>query len=579
MRIRHRLTAFVPLLVTLMLVTEARAQSMMGFPSSGIPTFLQPPGSQPGGGSGVSPSILNQGVPLSSFQQYPGVSPFEQTFEQHFNSDGLWFKRLLGPLSGRTKMYFNLDYVRTKTRGLTGMVGNPSAATFAQLEIESGGTGRFPEALSLNHFGTANTNIIPSLVNNGIMVSGGMRNPTGWGVAWDFTWNGKSQAKYDARAGYEATRPISTVDALLLEAADGEGMLTTSFNSFDERQLAIQQILTVSPITDGLATTFPFFGDAEDILDRVLWNLHGIPLDNNVADEPGGAAQRFDLDFIMTHRIETFDTGAYFTSNPIYESELVTVRPLVGGRFVRVDESFHFFGMDSGLDYEANIADGVDDDDDWIVDNVDENGTATFEQGNPSVQSLSVSFIDSIVQSSMAGPELGFEYTFGDNEGIQVTGSTRVGAFANQERITLIGDNIVDTLSFIPNPNPDPNNPNDPTDILDDGFDTTRVNGALTANSFTDAKTSTHISPVFRQTLTAEIPIFSRVPVLKDIWQLQGAKFRAGFTYLWIGEVADPQQSINYVSNPRQQNLFPHLQIRRSSFFQNQFNIGINWEY
>ena len=84
MRIRHRLTAFVPLLVTLMLVTEARAQSMMGFPSSGIPTFLQPPGSQPGGGSGVSPSILNQGVPLSSFQQYPGVSPFEQTFEHIF---------------------------------------------------------------------------------------------------------------------------------------------------------------------------------------------------------------------------------------------------------------------------------------------------------------------------------------------------------------------------------------------------------------------------------------------------------------------------------------------------------------
>ena len=46
-----------------------------------------------------------------------------------------------------------------------------------------------------------------------------------------------------------------------------------------------------------------------------------------------------------------------------------------------------------------------------------------------------------------------------------------------------------------------------------------------------------------------------------------------------IGEFADPQQSIVYVSNPRQLGLTPHLNIKRSHFFQNQFNLGINWEF
>ena len=100
-----------------------------------------------------------------------------------------------------------------------------------------------------------------------------------------------------------------------------------------------------------------------------------------------------------------------------------------------------------------------------------------------------------------------------------------------------------------------------------------------TLNAFSDGKSSTHISPVFRQELTAEIPIFSKIPVLRDCWQLEHAKFRTGWTYLWIGEFADPQQSIVLVSNPRQFNLRPHLNVKRSSFFQNQFNLGINWEF
>lgn len=579
MRNWHRLKTFVPLLLAILMAAEAEAQMSNGFPSFGQPAFLA-------GGNGQGAGF-GQGLP-QSFQSHPGISPFDNAFEQHFSTDGLWFKKVITALGARNKYYFNVDWVRTKTRGLTGQFGNEDAATWSMLETDDGDAGRFPDALSLNNFNTANVAAIPILENNGIRLSGGIRNPTGWGVAWDAHWASSGQARYDARAGYEAQR-LQTIDSLLLESTSGEGLPQTGFSNFNERQFAIDNILTGTDITTALGETWPPLGDADEILDRVLFNLHSIPLLNGplgpatgTIAEPGGVAQRFDMEFILRHEIESFDTGVHFTWSPIYERGDLTVSPLFGARFIRTDEMFSFFGMDSGLEYEANIPDGIDDDDDFVVDNVAENGDDTFDEGNPfgnavnsqTPSSLSTSFIDSYVQSKMVGPEVGLSYTYGNDDGLRVIGTTRVGALWNSEKAQLYGNNIGDTLTPIPNPTPDPTNPTDPQDILDDLHDT-----SSDLNRFSDGKNSSHISPVFRQELTAEIPIFSRVPVLRDIWQLEHAKLRAGFTYLWIGEFADPQQSIVKVANARQFNLFPHLNIKRSSFFQNQFSLGINWEY
>lgn len=568
MRIWHRLKTFVPLLLAIIMAAEADAQT---FPSYGTPAFLA-------GGSG-QPAGFAQGMP-QSFQSHPAISPFDNLLEQHFSSDGIWFKKVISAFGARNDYYFNVDWVRTKTRGLTGIFGNPNAASFSMLETEDGDPGNFPDALTLNNFNTANVAVIPILENNGIRLSGGIRSPLGWSFGWDAQWNAMGEARYDAREGYESHR-LRTLDALMLEATGGEGLPQTGFSTFNERQFAIDNILTTGDIDTAIGETWPVLGDAPEILDRVLFNLHAIPLLNGPVNpaEPGGVAQRFDLDFILRHKIESFDTGLHFTWSPFYEKGGLTISPLAGARYIRTDELFSFFGMDSGLDYDANIPDGLDDDDDFIVDNVAETGDNTFTQGNPSAQSLSLSFIDSYVQSKLAGPEVGVSYLWESKKGLRVVGTTRIGAFLNSERAQLHGDNIGDTLSSITNPNPDPNDPNAPTDILDDMHDTTRVNGQLSLNAFTDGKNSTHVSPVFRQELTAEIPIFSRIPVLRDCWQLEHAKLRAGWTYLWIGEFADPQQSIVMVSNPRQFNLFPHLNIKRSSFFQNQFNLGINWEY
>ena len=81
-------------------------------------------------------------------------------------------------------------------------------------------------------------------------------------------------------------------------------------------------------------------------------------------------------------------------------------------------------------------------------------------------------------------------------------------------------------------------------------FDTSTAGGGRTMNFFTDNASSTHISPLFEQSIKADVPIFSKLPVFRDIWQLQEARLQLGYTYTWIGEVASPNQSIVWVSNP-----------------------------
>ena len=164
------------------------------------------------------------------------------------------------------------------------------------------------------------------------------------------------------------------------------------------------------------------------------------------------------------------------------------------------------------------------------------------------------------------------KFVLGEGDGLSLTGATKVGALFNHEKVRLSGDNIGDTVTTAV----DLVSGNT---ILQDLFDTTTSAATpLTQNAFSDTKSSTHISPMFQQSLTAELPIFRRIPVLRDVNALEHAKFQAGWNFTWIGEVADPNQSITWLSNPRA-NLFPTIDVKRRSFYQNSFNLGINWEY
>ena len=119
MRIWRHLKISVPLLLAILVIAESSAQEFGGYPSYGAPAFMA--------GQGY-PGANHQGMP-QTFQSHPMISPFDNAFEQHFNSDGLWFRRAIGGMSPMNDYYFNVDYVRIKSRGLRGIVGDPSAPT------------------------------------------------------------------------------------------------------------------------------------------------------------------------------------------------------------------------------------------------------------------------------------------------------------------------------------------------------------------------------------------------------------------------------------------------------------------
>jgi hypothetical protein len=59
---------------------------------------------------------------------------------------------------------------------------------------------------------------------------------------------------------------------------------------------------------------------------------------------------------------------------------------------------------------------------------------------------------------------------------------------------------------------------------------------------------------------------------------LENASLQAGYTFLWIGEVADPNRSIVWQSNPRA-GLFPTINVKRDNFYQNTLRIGVSSQY
>ncbi len=208
-------------------------------------------------------------------------------------------------------------------------------------------------------------------------------------------------------------------------------------------------------------------------------NLHGIPLLHGTGDirstgEQNGTTVPYDLQFIMQHSIQTIGGGADWAFNPMYESGRFTLRPVFGGRYLKLDETFRFYGEgtilawgDADADAPVNVkvptaADGIDQDGDFIIDNIDEQNGGNQGAGTNTTFAAPIGFTDLIVESfilskvesQLAGPQFGFQYDLGDRDGLQLSGNTRIGLMVNRERIRLAGDNIFDFMGreVVPDP-------------------------------------------------------------------------------------------------------------------------------
>jgi hypothetical protein len=575
MRIRHSLKAFVPFI--LMLAAGRNVQAQYGPPPS-------------------------DGMYAQNFGVYQPQSPYQNVFDQTYVSDGLWFNRAVQGLDAQRDWYFDLRYVRSNTRKLRGIVGAEGVQTYTQ-QNDPAADGLADGLSFYNTFDPATGDMIPRMKAHGIQWGGGFWNADGSGLMLSGIFTPEQTETYDARARIEALR-LEAFRALSLQAGGGRVPLPGA-NPGGRTDLDILKNEILAPGTTFDATdaiSYGFNGSTFDVLDRALMNLHGLPLLHGTPIVPvdpldprldrgelNGTTVPYDMEFIMKHSISVIGGSADWAFTPMYERSGFTVRPVVGGRYQKLTETFDLFGQGSFLawgdadgDAPLNVkvptpADGIDQDGDFIVDNINEGsggagaGTGNFDLPvrRPTETDLyATTTLMSQVKSHLAGPQFGLQYEIGDRGGLQLLGASRFGLMFNTERIRIGGDNVVDFMGRERTIDPLTGQ-----EVELRGFDT-----GTGLNAFRDSTSSTHLSPLFEQGLNAQIPIFRGIPVLKDMWQFEDAKLNLGVSVLWIGEVADPNQSVLYQSSPVD-NVFPTITPDRSSFYQTNFNIGVNWSY
>jgi len=561
MRIRHSFKAFVPFL--LMLAAGRNAAGQQGAPPSSVPAGYLPAYGSP----------------------YTGGSPYDPMFEQTYNDNGTWFsdqRSGFGAFSKPRKFFLNMDYTNTRTRKLHGIFGSPTSQSYYQQNDPD--SDEIIDDLSFyRYFDAAGRSMIPNLTNHGLRASGGFWNVDGTGLLLDFGWQVDDSETFDGRA-VETSKRMDTATALALSSSGGS-VLNRPFitNGQSDYDITVGQILAPgTPFDDQDANDYGAFGSTFDVLDRALLNLYSVPIDDGSLL---GASVPYDIQFLMKHSLSTLGSSGAVAFAPVYDHGGIRVNPIVGGRYQKVKEQFSFLGIDSGLAYlgsgdddtpdNAKVVppnDGLDDDDDFIADNLAEDDDPDFVQINSWDPVLVRATHMAEVTSNLAGPEFGFHYTLGDDKGIALTGASKLAAMFNNEQIRISGDNLFNHMAVSDTPDP-------VTGLFPptDGFDTNNLNGP-SANAYSGSYSTVHLSPLFEQSLAAEIPIFSRVPVLSNMRLLEDAKFRIGYTFLFIGEVADPMQSVLYTSNP-QLNMFPSIKPDRHSFTQHTISVGVNWNY
>ena len=322
-----------------------------------------------------------------------------------------------------------------------------------------------------------------------------------------------------------------------------------------------------------------------------------LPIDNGT-----GVAERipFDTMFEMKFSQEAWGAGLRITRPAISRSSWYELRPVIGVRYINIREGFAFRGIDSGAEYEIINFNDIDYAQEFeTLFNLDQSfatvgnnnvGEAGFE-GRPDASTfnddalvLNGSNVYPLVlfptnpyetqvsasnQAHTAGPEFGLQADLGGGRNFKVKIHGIAGVAATQERLQLDGFGVYN--HFVNRVDPDNNA------LTPDGGEIGTGLGALTdaQTTFRDSTSTTHVSPTLDLGVSAEMRLFSYIPVLREMSILEDAKFRTSYEFLYVGNLARPQESENYISSP----VNPTLDPNRSGWTMTQWSFGIDWNY
>jgi len=528
---------------------------------------------------------------------YPGKSMYDFEYDKHYIRDGMWNR--VSSNRGRRKT-FNIDILSVRTRKPTGFLGDSSAMSYKDLILPileedpydlgesggGGGGGGGQQQSPVDQFrGVPEAGIAGFNYYDAVQVQDAFKSPEGTGLRIQFGYFDPDDSGLMIEGFGQ-----STVDQF--DARD-----TLGARRGDQKSTLLDLLRPPDYLLNEIGSAGSQFGQTggtggaqaatpqDYILQNNLLNLRGLPLDDGSAF---GVTSPYDLEFRLTSKSRTYGMSVSWILAPSFRTKKFMLRPTIGVRYMRLQESFRFYGQDSGLSYD-NLEDfdegtntdvklhsppnNYDDDQDGIVDNAAlvEEASSTGGGGgggntdefrfiiynNHDLMYPISATLNNVSYSDLIGPEVGFRYDLGGAK-FKLWGQTKLALTANTERLYLNGNNIgmvTRQPDFI-----------EPTE------------GDPTPNRFNDRDRHTHVSEVIEQSFFAEAPVFAKIPVLRRSRLLSEANFRFGYTMLFVGHVARPSGSINWAGNPSE-GLFPTIDVNRSSFWTQNFSFSLNWSY
>ena len=511
---------------------------------------------------------------------WPNVSPFAgPPVDSTLYENGFWYNKIL---QGNRKYYFSTEALLNHTRGSSPtLIGAPNVNPISLDDLQflalsgSGGGGGGTNGTTNGILGFGDTQFNQTVFTLGpyryITGSGG----TGGGGGGGGGGTGGNPTIFGAQdtgilanvmtsGGFRGTWGWTNPDDSGFEAS---GFVTapavSNWQLYDPR-LDINQF---SGLYNPLLHLHAWFGLplGDSGTNSVLTNLSGLastgtgPNGDTDGDGKYGAVQPYDMGVFvrMTSQLMGANTDWYF--NSIYEQRAIKVRPLLGAKYIFLREKFSFDGYDSGLGYTISAP-----------------ATGSGGGGNSGVSTnqgiLSPSALDPLFStpnvlhsqlissdvSNMGGPEAGFRIDLGKSDAkFQMWGNTKFGALANVTQRQVSGFNIGNNFNII-SPNTVPAMPNDPY-----------------ATAFSNSKTSTTFSPMFEQSVNVKFPVFNLIPYLNKLEVFERAQVQAGYTFLYLGNVYRPENTIIWNQYPKT----PQLNGTTSSFYNSNFSLGVQWDY
>ncbi|MCA9055249.1 MAG: hypothetical protein KDA75_15520, partial [Planctomycetaceae bacterium] len=554
MRMPSAKTALAGVLTLLTAVTSASAQTgrvSLGPADLGQPQWANAPsggafvpGPGPGGPTGVPgamfqpqygtmpPQALYPPQAPNTMNPWPEVSPFHPPnvkYTQHTNKkNGLWYKEAV---HRKTDYEFGIEYILTSfEQPKDRLVGSNFQPLITQQDGDLIGQGPVIYTYGLAQTPSPNTasfvfpgaNPFPFILQNDLATRVAIED----GTLFPIHTLGALEGGLDSNG-------IKLRWGMMNE--DGTGWSASGFFAPEttmQFQRGTDNVFGV-PITQTMLVASSGFPSEMSAL--IFARIGGLPLiysdDLYAFDHVGGflgETQKFDLLYRLQYDTSAAGTDLNRYTGILKKTDNMKVTSFVGARYFHLAENFSFRGLDSGLGYDF----GDDPDDPEFL--------------RPDNTSIVVDYplldarLNSAVESHMAGAQAGFRVDIGHKGAFHVWTQTTGGLLGNYETLEVNGNNI-GVASIGARPDMHDGLPSDPP----------IPNGQFLDNSFRDKERHTHVSPLFEQSLYADIRLRSILPFLKKSYLLEEAQFRVGYTFTWIGGVSRPGDSINWVGFPR----------------------------